>query len=270
MNKLKTIFRLLLFTTIISSTANAQYLPDLTMDKDFKSQVKSIDEFIQRFNGVESHPNVKDSTESRTYTLVTLFDYKMDHKRMSDSIFEQQIWQFVQTVEYKKVQIKLTDAAMYAVTNVTAKILGKEASFKIILQSQTYNKDRVRWAIVGVKGLSDAGIIDTKKYFGISPVEHETHFMGIGDIFEHNNIEIMGYRGKQTTIDELSVFFTMSMLGKVHLVRINELAMFCLEVPGYSFTINEQGRSGSNSGWLISDLTEVSDKSEYIDKLLGK
>ena len=62
----------------------------------------------------------------------------------------------------------------------------------------------------------------------------------------------------------------MSMLGKVHLVRINELAMFCLEVPGYSFTINEQGRSGSNSGWLISDLTEVSDKSEYIDKLLGK
>lgn len=45
MNKLKTIFRLLLFTTIISSTANAQYLPDLTMDKDFKSQVKSIDEF---------------------------------------------------------------------------------------------------------------------------------------------------------------------------------------------------------------------------------
>lgn len=245
-----------------ASTANAQLIPDIAMEKDFNAQVKSVDEFIQRFNGMETHPDIKASADSRTRNLVALFDYKMNHKGMSDSAFVNFVSKFVKSVEEKNVKISLTDADMYAVADIKAAVMGKSFSLKLTLQSQTYNNGRVRWAIVGVDGLFNA--IDTTKYYGISPVEHETHFMGLGDIFKNNSADIIGYRGKHTYLDELSVFLGLTMAGKVDISEVSKLTIHCLSVPDYAFTINEQGRGGRNSGWLISSLTNIDSKKEYI------
>lgn len=249
--------------------ANAQSFPDMTLDKDFAAQVKSIDEFIQRFNGEEMHPELKDG--NRTLNLVALFDYKMNHEGLPDSTFKKKVMNFVKHVEESGAKIKLTDDEFFAEANITANILGKSTSIALILQSQTYNKDRVRWAIVGVHGLTEAGIIDAEHFYGISPVEHETHFMSIYDIFAHNAPEIWGYRGKDTKIDELSVFLTIAKMGEVRINSVNKLTMHCLEIPNYVFTINEEGRRGRNSGWLISSFTKINEnkKKEYITKLFG-
>lgn len=255
---------------ILNLDVSAQSFPDLIFENDFAAQVKSIDEFIQRFNGKESHPDLKG--ENRTLNLIALFDYKMSHEGLSDTAFKKKIMDFVQQVNANCSKIKLTDDDFYAEANITAKILGKSVSLSLILQSQSYNKDRVRWAIIGVRGLVKSGIIDTKQFYGISPVEHETHFMSIGDIFAHNSPEIFGYRGKDTKIDELSVFLTMAKLDKVRIVSVNELTMHCLEIPNYVFTVKEKGRSGQNSGWLISNVTKINEnkKNEYLTKLIGK
>lgn len=249
--------------------ANAQSFPDMTLDKDFAAQVKSIDEFIQRFNGEETHPELKDG--NRTLNLIALFDYKMNHEGLPDSTFKKKVMDFVKHVEGSGEKIKLTDDDFFAEADITVNIFGKSISIALILQSQTYNKDRTRWAIVGVRGIAEAGIIDTEHFYGISPVEHETHFMSIGDIFAHNAPEIWGYRGRDTKIDELSVFLTIAKMGKVRINGVNKLTMHCLEIPNYVFTINEEGRNGSNSGWLISSVTKVNEnkKEEYKSNLLG-
>lgn len=253
----------------IIHNANAQSFPDMTLDKDFAAQVKSIDEFIQRFNGEETHPELKDG--NRTLNLVALFDYKMNHEGLPDSTFKKKVMNFVKHVEESGAKIKLTDDEFFAEADIAANILGKSTSIALILQSQTYNKDRVRWAIVGVRGLTEAGIIDAEHFYGISPVEHETHFMSINDIFAHNAPEIWGYRGKDTKIDELSVFLTIAKMGKVRINSVNKLTMHCLEIPNYVFTINEEGRRGRNSGWLISGVTKIKEnkKKEYLTKLFG-
>ena len=184
----------------------------------------------------------------------------MNHEGLPDSAFKKKVMNFVKHVEESGAKIKLTDDEFFAEADIAANILGKSTSIALILQSQTYNKDRVRWAIVGVRGLTEAGIIDAEHFYGISPVEHETHFMSIGDIFAHNAPEIWGYRGKDTKIDELSVFLTIAKMGKVRINSVNRLTMHCLEIPDYVFTINEQGRNGRNSGWLISSVTKMSEK----------
>ena len=249
--------------------ADAQSFPDMTLDKDFAAQVKSVDEFIQRFNGEESHPELK--ADNRMQNLVALFDYKMNHDGLSDSLFKMKVLDFVQTVETSDTKIRLTDSGIYAEAEATVTLSGKTTPLFLLLQSQTYNNDRVRWAIVGVRGLKEAGIIDTEHFYGISPVEHETHFMSIGDIFALHTPEIMGYRGKDTKIDELSVFLTMAMMGKIRISSVKSLTIHCLDVPDYVFTINEKGRSGRNSGWLISSVTRIGEnkKTEYLTKLLG-
>lgn len=248
----------------------AQSFPDMVWGKDFAAQVKSIDEFIQRFNGEETHPDLKDA--DRTMNLIALFDYQMNHEGLPDSVFKKKIVDFVKHTEDSGVKIQLTDDEFFAEADITATILGKPTSILLILQSQTYNKDRVRWAIVGVRGLTQAGIIDTEHFYGISPVEHETHFMSIGDIFAYNTPEIWGYRGKDSKIDELSVFLTIAKMGKVRVNSVNKLTMHCLEIPNYVFTINEEGRTGRNSGWLMSSVTKISEnkKKEYKSKLLGR
>ena len=256
----------------MSTTVNmvAQSFPDMALDKDFAAQIKSIDEFIQRFNGDESHPELK--REDRIVNLLALFDYKMNHEGLSESAFKKIVMDFVQQVNASGSKIKLTDDAFYAEAEITANISGKSLSLSIILQSQTYNKDRIRWAIVGVRGLAKAGIIDTEHFYGISPVDHETHFMSIGDIFAHNAPEIIGYRGKDTKIDELSVFLAMAKLDKVRIISVNQLTMHCLEIPNFVFTINEEGRRGGNSGWLISKVVKINEneKNKYKSKLLGR
>lgn len=266
--KLKTLTLCIMAT--ITAMASAQSLVGLDMEKNFQAQVKSIDEFIQRFNGMESHPDIEASADSKTRNLVALFDYKMSHSGMTDSMFTHFVSEFVNAVEKKDAKICLTDGDMYAEADISATVCGKKASLKLFLQSQSYNKDRVRWAIVGVKGLFAANVVDTTKYYGISPVEHEIHFMGIGDIFKYNSPEMPGYRGMRTVLDELSFFLGLAMAGQVSVSAVNELTMHCVEVPGYAFTINEQGRDGRNSGWLISSLEKITDKTEYINKLLGK
>ena len=243
----------LIYLTLLSLApfvARAQSLPDLLMAQDFAAQVKSVDEFIQRFNGTESHPAVPDSVDARMYNLVALFDRNMPRANEPDSVFERNIMDFIGYVVQNDVKIRLTDADMYAEVETEA---------------------TVRWAIVGAKGLVKAGLIDTTTFYGISPVEHEIHFMGIGDIFEKgNNSRLMGYRGKDTRVDELSVLLAWGTTDNVRISQVERLTLHCLEVPGYVFTIEVRNRKGNNSGWLISSFRRLENKEKYIDKLLGK
>lgn len=260
-------FSLMMF--ISATIMRGQSIPDMTIEKEFSSQVKSVDEFIQRFNGNESHPNLNESTNNRANNILALFNYQIEHENLSDTLFKKRILDFVHKVENNKVQLRLTGGEIYAVVNVTSTIRGKIVSLDLIFQSQMYKKGRVRWAIVGVKGMAESNVIDTANYYAISPTEHEIHFMGLSDIFAYNSRDIMGYRGNKSKVDELSVFLTMSVLDSVRINKVNNLTMYCLDVPDYVFTIDEFGRRGTNSGWLISSLSKVSNKEEYINKILG-
>lgn len=185
-----------------SQYANAQIISNTTLNTDFAAQVKSIDEFICRFNGTEANPEIKKDTNWRTNNLMALFDYQMDRTGLSDNEFRNLLTGFVNQVIANNVTIQITDAAMWAEAKSCITIDEKKISITLVLQSETYNENLVRWAIVGVRGLTQADIIDTTKYFPISPVEHELHFMSLDDIFQRNHSEIMGYRGKDVHIEQ--------------------------------------------------------------------
>lgn len=263
---------IIIFLLCIGGISHAQNITDVVFNSDFAAQVKSIDEFICRFNGIETKPGIAKDAQWKRNNLLSLFDFQMSHGNLSDYEFKQLLTAFVNSSIENDTKLKITDAEMWAEINTSATINGKKKNIDLLLQSETYKDSLVRWAIVDVKGLVKAGIIDTTHYYVISPVEHELHFMSIDDIFQNCRSEIMGYRGKNISIDELSVFFTFSMLGKVKIDMVNRVTIHCLEVPGFAFTINEQGRKGNNSGWLISSLTILKelDKQQYIKNILEK
>lgn len=251
--------------------AFSQNLLDITFNEDFSAQVKSIDEFICRFNGTESKPGIVKGSQWKRDNLLSLFNFQMSHGGLPDADFRLLLTEFVSSAIQNETKLKITDAEMWAEVCTSATINGKKARIHLVLQSETYKDSLVRWAIVSVSGLAKAGIIDTTHFYAISPVEHEVHFMSIDGIFQYSRPEIMGYRGKKVSIDELSVFFTLSMLGKVKINMVDNVTIHCLEVPGFAFTINEYGRKGYNSGWLISSVKKINknEKKKYITKLIG-
>lgn len=259
------------FIVLKAQDVGAQNVPDMTLNSHFEAQVKSIDEFISRFNGAETHPEVVCDSNQRRNNIIALFDYRMSHDSLSADVFRRLVAGFVTKVMESGVTLKLTDADMWAEAQSSMTIGGKKKVVSLILKSETYKGNYVRWAIAGVRGLVDAGVIDTSKYYAISPVEHELHFMSLDGIINGNRTDIMGYRSKKAHVDELSVFLSLVMTGKINFGMVEELTIHCLEVPGYVFTINEQGRKGTNSGWLISKLTKIDDgeKKKYITKLLN-
>lgn len=263
---------LTVFAFVMMQSISAQGLLDLTVNSDFAAQVKSIDEFICRFNGTELNPEIKNDSNQRRNNIVALFDFQMNHAGLSDDEFKQLITNFVNQAIESESKLHITDAAMWAEAQSIVKVDGKKKPVTLIFVSETYKKNYVRWAIAGVKGLVDTGVIDTTYYCAISPVEHEIHFMALENIFHNNRAEMMGYRSKDVAIDELSVFLTLAMVGKIDFDTVNKLTIHCLEIPGYAFTINEQGRRGNNSGWLISSLIPLNDneKKQYLKKLLNR
>ena len=87
-------FKSLFFMLVIPLVMAAQSLPDLMLEKNYLTQVKSIDEFIQRFNGNESFFDATDSI-GRIRNLIALFDYQMPKEDVTDSVFKQNILDFV-------------------------------------------------------------------------------------------------------------------------------------------------------------------------------
>lgn len=238
---------------------------DFNFISDFAAQIKSMDEFIQRFNGVESHPEISLGQDSRRANLWALFDHTLLTSHEGDENTEGLIKEFISKVEHDSVTLSLLSPQMFVVADVSVMIEGKPTELQLIFRQQMFHGEYIRWAINGVRGLLKSKLIDLDTYYGISPIEHEKNFMGLNDIFAHNSRDIMGYRGIGVVIDELSVFLTLAWMDKVRIEDVHKLTFHCLEVPGYVFTINEKVRRGNNSGWLITYLSPLtySEKEKY-------
>lgn len=253
--------------------SRAQNITDIGFNSDFAAQVKSIDEFICRFNGAETKPGLEKDSQGASNNLLSLFDFQMSHNNLTDNEFRQLLMSFVNSAIDNDTKLNITNAKIWAKVNTSAIINGKKENINLYMQSEVYKDSLVRWAIVNVDGLETAGIIDTTNYYAISPVEHEINFPSIREIFHNRRpTEIMGYRGKYIPIDELSVFFAYSMLNRVRIDMINKVTIYCLDVPDFVFTLNEFEREGDNSGWLISSIMPIkeSDKQLYIKSILGR
>lgn len=253
---------------------NAQsVLSDVKLNVDFEAQVKSLDEFQARFNGIE-HKNgtmmVNDSL-IRVTNLVSLFDFGMDKKGLTKEQFRVNLNCFVDSVLLNNINFDVLSNGLWAECKCRFKYEGKEKRITLIMQKELYGKDVYRWAIVAAKGLPEAGIINVDKLYPISPVEHEIFFMGLHDLFNENASHAMGYRAKKVRIDQLSVLLSMIQLGVIKFELVEEQTFHYLDVPGFVFTIKEYVRNGTNSGWLINDFQRLNkqEKNDYINTLLG-
>lgn len=246
------------------------HLPDPTVEKDFAAQVKSVDEFIARFNGEEYNPAIN-TDSARRDNILSLFDFKMSHGSLDDVGFKNLLLDFTTDVVNWDSCLSISSCGTIAEAICLFKYEGKEKEITLLLQREMTSKGNQRWALTGVKGMESLGLFNDKR-ITISPVDHETHFMSLQDLFQSNHRLVPSMRSQNIDVDQMSFLFGLSISKKIDFLYVKKLQFHFLDMPNYIFMIEEIGRKGSNSGWLISYLEKADNevKKKYINDLFSK
>ena len=257
------------------------HLPDMTLELDFAAQVKSIDEFMARFNGDESKPGIKaDSVRNeaekmgtqRSDNIISLFDFKMSHEGLDDGTFKKRILDFTRTAIGWDKKLSLSEEGTLAEADCIIKYNGKQYTINLLLKRDSTEKGNNKWGIAGVCGLEKLGLYDTRRVT-ISPVDHETHFMSLQDFFQSNRNLVPSLRSNDKEIDQMSFFFGLCVAKAINFVRVDDLRFHFMGMPLYNFVVEEKGREGTNSGWLITKIVDTpssKEKDKYYIDLFGK
>lgn len=259
--KLKIAFFLLSISFVVS----AQQL-DTSWQREFTEHVKSMDEFMKRFNGEEVYPGLNKEDENfHKLNLFSLLDHKMQQELKSQTL------NFVNDIISSGVKLNYADTLWYAEARCDITYKGVPKSITLFLRTERIKDNRFRWALCGADGINN-NLIDVKGKSAISPVEHEIHFMELQSIFKNDKQRVFGYRQNDYKIDQLSVFLTLVYAGLIQFTSVSETKFHFFNVPDYRFVVEEIGRRGSNAGWLITSFKKLpqSEKQSFINKLIKK
>lgn len=252
----------------VKATAQS-VLPDPTMKDDFDNYVKSVDEFIHRFNGDELHPGItKSDGDYLRKNMFWLFNFDVDKDSKTKLLPKME--KFIETAISSGVKLSFNDSTWFAKASFMAAYKGKEVELTMILRTESTPKAHNCWKICGIQGMEKLGLYTKNKPFSISNIEHEVNFVELKSIFKNNKENVFGYMSKRNHIDQLSVFMTLVRTGQLSYGYVSELCFIFTSVPDYVFTIREFGRRGNNAGWLISSFEQCKDKQKYINNLTNK
>lgn len=249
----------------VSAIVSAQQL-DMSWQREFTEHVKSMDEFMKRFNGEEAYPGLDVEDESfRKLNLFSLLDHNMQQNLKS------QAQSFVNDIIASATKLNYADTLWYAEAKCDITYKGVSKNITLFLRTERIKDNRFRWVFCGADGIN-GNLIDVKSKSAISPVEHEIHFMELQSIFKHDRQHVFGYRQNDYKVDQLSVFLALVYAGQINFVSVSETKFHFFNVPDYRFVVEEIGRRGSNAGWLITSFEKLpqSKKHLFINKLIKK
>lgn len=241
---------------------------DTYLDGLTSAYVKSLDEFIQRFNAEEFHPDIDTENKDnlRTRSILTLFDWQMF--QLQDSCFASQIISFADTVSKQVVRLDMEKEGLYAEACCLFSYKQQEIPINLVLIFENIRDDYYKWAVAGANGLMECKLLDTVCIGYMNPVQHEVHFSELSSVC----VALDKYISIDRTVDQLSFVMGMLKTGELKFETCNKVLFHFVQVPGFIFVVDKINRSDYNSGYLISKLVRTDDltKQSYIEQLLGK
>ncbi len=269
MNK-KLLIIFFLFTVFLDSKAQTQYFDILDLPM-FNAQVKSIDEFISRFNGKEKRDDVEVQYSNRESNILLLFNLAR-FKSKADTLFiEAQT--FAESVVKDKIFINYEDSCWYAKVTCNGNLGGKIIEFNLYLLVQQRGPYMYKWVIANVDGdiFKTSRSLKHKELY-ISPNDHEQSFISLSRVVNESYRYIDDYTLTGYMPDKLSVFLTLVRSGLLKVNYVSDVEFVFFQVPGYIFSVKLFERESKNAGWLISSVSkyESNEKDEILRTLYHK
>ena len=240
---------------------------DLAKDKHFIFQVKEIDEFFERFN---DDPGSFIRSVYKTYQA----KFNLSRSRLIRSLFnnEDKTWdndmvnKFVSEITNKQKPVYLNFYGGNWYAELTCVFNDKSSSMliPIIMEIKTSKNGGSKWMVVAV-GPSQLKANATLPEMAsskiktncISPTSHATNFVSLKRAFadkENLSNYFEGAYFKKSNMQELYSALLDNQIDFQYVIKIKYHFLFANK---WIFTVEDFNREELNSGWLISNMKEV-------------
>ena len=246
-----------------------QTIGDFMMDEtELYAMTKQIGQFMRRFNYEEDQfGNKLNSTdpkyhnnEMRRKSLPILFDYEKYGTQT-----ELQRYFIEDVTKDDSSYMTFLGGRWFSEVSTTFKYNGEDVNVMLFL---TVEKDGLgsKWVLTNVyfseyKKLFPQGELveaEKEKHF-LHPMSHELDFMNIYKAFQDPDI-IEYYASKDFQPDYLTLFFYEIKKGKLVFKHVDSVKFHVFQIKDWYFEISWFNRSGSNSGWLMSNIIYMPEK----------
>lgn len=243
------------------------YRNDSLADQLYMYKVKSVDEFIERFNDdqqsflrTELKKQREDVNISRQQMLAHLFDaQKKDWNTVQLKGFMTDL-----ISDSGRYHLNFTDSNWVAAAQCRFKIDDKEIIIPLRLRIKNNQPLGARWVICGVANHPDLpatantyAALRNRSFRFIPSSSHSTGFIYLHDAFHD--------------LDNLPVYFDENFLQsgkgdrlidalinkKITFVHVDLLDFYFFQVHNWVFKVSNIERNMMNHGWLITDLFRI-------------
>lgn len=229
-----------------------------------ESHVRSLEEFIERFNGEEIYPLVLDADTNKIRTTrLSLFNRDLlTIESTRDSMLSAGA-AFIDSVEASGVKISMADPGCWVEAHCDFIYDDRKIKLTLKMTMEEFQPEYWRWAISDVVDVDDGLRGKDPRPLPIAPTEHEFDFSHLDDYFSTLRKSISRTASARRQIDLLSYFFGIASAGGIKYEQCHRVVFHCAQIPGWTFTAEQIHRiEESNSGWLINTFDKVSpDKS---------
>lgn len=253
----------------------------LFSDEIFIYSVKQIDEFIDRFDKrkktfllqylKQKYPDAGAESLSRNVFVRQLFNYETSSW---DSLLINRFTQKVtDTVLPYYLSFYDNDWYAYVKCRVWYKKLPK--NLELILKVERAQNGGSKWVIVSAKAdflnympkydssrlrlpvyIANTPDSITESEFFLDPMAHSTQFMSLDEPFK-NSEQFKNYLYRGALSPQVNLL-TQELKRKNLVFRnVSKVSYHFLQIPGWLFIVEYFNRASKNSGWLISNLYEL-------------
>lgn len=258
---------LLTLCLVMALSSVAQTIGDFKMDEtELYAMTKQMGQFMRRFNYEEDlfgerlnpkDPNYR-SNAMRRKSLPILFD-----QQKFGSQTELQRYFIEDVTKDDSSYMTFLGGRWYSEVSCTFKHNGKEAKVILILAIEKEGLGS-KWVLTNVyyseynKLFPNGEIAEREKYF-LHPMSHELDFMNIYKAFQHPEV-IEYYAANTFRPDYLTLFFYEIKKGKMVFQHVDSVKFHVFQIKDWYFEVSWFDRSGTNSGWLMSNIVYMPEK----------
>lgn len=233
----------------------------------FNAHVKSVEEFIARFNGQEIDSSIicNDSV-SVSNRISAIIDIDYAHSAPSDTIIGL-VNDLIKAVDKYNTDLTLMNSSNTINANCRFLYNGTERLVTLVFGLEEFEPGFKHLALKDVKGLTEAGIYNPAAIYPISPVEHEMHFAALDDILINKKEYVSATISRKRQLDSLSYMIALIESGSAKFLRCEDVKLQFHQIPDFIITVKEIIRPKSfNSGWLITEIRKLNNSKPSVIK----
>ena len=262
-----TLLVLVLLLCFGTNPLQSQSIGDVQFDEaNLYAMTKQMGQFIRRFNYEEDQfgykINPKDpsyhNTEKRRQSIAILFDQQTYGNQPDLQKF------FIEDVTGNdSTFMTFLGGRWYSEVSASFKYKGRPVNVIMILGIEKEGLGS-KWVLNNIyfsefNKLFPTGEITEKEKHFLHPMSHELDFMNIYKIFKEPDV-IEYYASKSFEPDYLTLFFFEIKRGNLVFQEVNAVKFHVFQIKDWYFEVSWFNRSGSNAGWLISNLIYLPEK----------